>query len=73
MRGVADLQAALDRFAKLADDEIVGLGEGGERAGLRADIAELDRLCCAMAGDIDAARRERGAAGRGIFQQRAAV
>jgi hypothetical protein len=40
----ADLEAASHGIQKIADDEVVGLGEGGEGAGLRADIADLERL-----------------------------
>ena len=39
----ADLDAGLGRFLEIGDDEVVGFGEGGERPGVRADIAELDR------------------------------
>ena len=49
-RGVADLDAALHGLAELAEHEIVGLGEGGERPGLRADVAELDRPGLGMDG-----------------------
>ena len=38
----ADLDAVFHRLEKVRDDEIVGFGEGGERPGLRADVAELD-------------------------------
>ena len=41
-------------LAELAEDELVGLGEGGERPGLRADIAELQRL-----GRLDVRRKQR--------------
>ena len=54
----ADFQAVLDRRQEALDDEIVGFGEGGERSGARADIAELDRLRGMDGG------REQGAAGK---------
>jgi hypothetical protein len=41
----ADLKAVLDEFAEFTKHEIVGLGEGGERAASRRDVADLDRLC----------------------------
>ena len=64
-RGVADLEAALGRLAELAEDEVVGLGEGGERPGLRADVAELDRSCLGVhRGREHRAGGERGAASR---------
>jgi hypothetical protein len=41
--GAAELDAGLGGFLEIRDDEIVGFGERGERAGLRADIAEFYR------------------------------
>ena len=51
---------------ELVEDEIVGLGEGRQRPGLRADIAELDRRVCAMAG-IATPAGKRGAGRRAMI------
>jgi hypothetical protein len=70
---VADLEAAAHRVGEIRDHEIVGLGEGRERPGLRADIAELQGL-----GGADR-RREYGTGGKPraarqrAFDQRAPV
>ena len=43
-------QAAFHRLAELPEHEVVGLGERGQRTGLRADVAELDRPGLGMHG-----------------------
>jgi len=67
---VADLEAAAHRVQKVRDHEVVGLGESGERACLRADIAEFQGPGGAHRRRED---RERRAAGDRALDQSAAV
>ena len=71
--GVADLDAALGRLLEIGDDEIVGLGEGGERPGLRRDVAELDRARLRDRRRLRQPTDERGARCGRVFQERAAI
>jgi hypothetical protein len=64
-RGPADLHPALHRLYEVADDEIVGLGEGCERPGLRAHIAELDGALLRPDGRGEEGRCGKRRAGRG--------
>ena len=45
----AALQAPAENIADLPRMYVVGLAEAGERAGLRADVADLDDRACALA------------------------
>ena len=58
----ADLDAVLHELAKAVQDIVVRLAEGGERAGARGDIAELDRRGRAHGGGEHRAAGEGGRA-----------
>ena len=62
----ADLQARLEDFVDLIDDEAVGFAEAGERAGLRAHMPDLDGLRLGVGRDHaqHCRRRERAEAAR---------
>src|SRR5262249_10651692 len=69
----ADLDSTFSRVLEARNNEIVGLGERGERSGLRAHVAELGRLCLRDRRYGDGAGRQCSAGERGLFEQCAAI
>ncbi len=67
----ADPDSAAHGVEEIRDHEIVGLGKGGERPGLRADVAELERTRGMHGGSEHAGGRDRYAArGRALDHAR---
>jgi hypothetical protein len=72
--GAADLQAALQRLAHPLEDEVVGLAEAGQGAGLGGDVADLEGPGGVRARlRLLAARQDRGSREPGELHEPAAI